>query len=493
MVLNTVAARGIVLASQLVLGYLLSPTDFGLYALALSISNSVWALRNGGTAQVMIQRGLYYRESLAQVTQYSLIVNFIGLAILLAVAPLASAANKMSDLGLLIIAIGLSFPMGTFGTVFRTELSIMGRFKELAILNTLSTGLWQIEVVALAALKFGAYSFAIPMVLQSILDGVLGWLYVRRSPLRGRLIRWPEFVELFRETRWIMLGLAALSLGWTGHYFAAGLFLDPAAVGVFFFGFQLAFTFFTIFNNGIDPVLPAALAHLNGQRDRQARTTMDMLQLLMIVSLPLTGVAALCAPTAIHLLWGGRWDNSAGVVSITVLSVPAWVGIAIVRAVLEARGMWLERLGLLGVYGIGTCVVVGAAAATHDLTVISVSLSAFYVIYCAALLATLPHLTGLSLPTVIGACLKPLAVCLGCALPGYFVRRTLPAAASEYLGGSLGALVFVFAAFISNWILFGKVWRSALAILFGRGLQTSPQQIGVPGVDVTTLQHFDDI
>jgi O-antigen/teichoic acid export membrane protein len=467
LVLTSVAARAIVLVAQLILGYLLSPTDFGLYALALSISNSVWALRNGGTAQVMIQRGLHYREGLSEVTQYSLIVNIIALVILLAVAPLAGAANKMSDIGWLIIAIGLSFPMGTFGTVFRTELSIMGRFKQLAFLNTLSVGLWQLEVVILAAFGFGAYSFAIPMVLQSIIDGVLGWLYVRRWPLRGPLIRWPEFASLFRETRWIMLGLATMSLGLTGHYFAAGLFLDPATVGVFFFGFQLAFTFFTILNNGIDPVLPAALAHLNAEPQQQSRTTMDMLEMLMTVSLPLTGALALCAPTAIHLLWHGRWDRSAGVVSITALSIPAWVGIAIVRAVLEARGMWLERLGLLAIYGIGTFVVVAAAAATHDLTVISACLSAFYAIYSVVLLAALPALTGVPLWNVMGAFLKPLVLCVGCALLACLSQQTLPAASSETLKGLLGALVFALGALITNWLLFGKVWKSALAMLFG--------------------------
>jgi O-antigen/teichoic acid export membrane protein len=471
MTLNTIVSRVIVLLSQLLLGYLLNPTDFGVYALALSVTNSLSAVRNGGTSQLMITRGIEYERTLVPVTQYSLIFNVAALLILFAVAPLASAAKKISDIGWLIIAIALSFPIGTFATVFRTELSIQGRFREVAILNALSTGLWQLEAIVLAALGFGAYSFAIPMVLQSVVDGILGWRYVRNWPLRGPMIGWAQFLALFRETRWIMLGLVMLSLGLSGHFFAAGLFVDPATVGTFFFGFQLAYTLFIILNNSIETVLPPMLAHLNEHRDQQSRTTIDMLRMLMIVSLPMAGAVALSAHAAIHLLWHGKWDQSAGVVSIMVVSIPAWVGIAIVRAVLEARGLWMLRLGLLSIYGIGTFVVVAAAATTKNLNVISGCLSAFYVVYSLALLALLPLLTGAALADVLGAFVMPLVVCVVCAAIAWFSIHALPVKMPEILRGLFETLAFSLGALVCNWILFRKVWVSALGMLYRRGPQ----------------------
>jgi hypothetical protein len=252
----------------------------------------------------------------------------------------------------------------------------------------------------------------------------------------------------------------------TGHYFAAGLFIDPAEVGVFFFGFQLAYTFFIILNNAIEAVLPPMLAHLNDQPRQQAQTMMDMLKMLMIVSLPMAAAVSLSAHSAIHLLWNGRWDRSANVVSIMALSVPAWIGIAIVRAVLEARGMWVARLVLLSIYGIGTFAVVAAAAATRSIETISACLSAFYVIYGAVLLATLPALTGAVLSDVIGAFVKPLAVCIACALLAYLSIQALPSTSPKTLRGILEAVAFCLGAVVSNRILFGKVWGSVLSILF---------------------------
>jgi PST family polysaccharide transporter len=467
MALNTIVSRAVVFLSQLALGYLLGAADFGLYALALSVTAALGGVRNGGTVQLMTAQGLRYRARLALHSQYALAMNTVALAVILLLAWLARTTKGIDALGWLVAAIGLSFPLGTPASVYRTELAILGRFRDLAVLNTVSTVLWQIEVIGLAALGFGAYSLALPMVLQSVTDGLMGWHYLRHWPLRGPRLTLRQFLATLRETRWIMVGLVMLALGLAGPYFVAGLFTDPTTVGLFFFGFQLAFTLFTLLNNSIETVLPPMLARLNGDPEGQAATTLQMLRILVVVSLPLAGAIALGAHAAVHLLWAGRWDRTAPVVSVVVWSLPAWIGFQIVRALLEARGLWMARLVVLTIYGLGSCTVVAVAAAhAHDLGAMALALSAFYVVFGLALLAVLPALVSVTMSEVLAVLIKPLAVGGMCAWLGLVAARGLPSNSGEIAHGVAAVLAFGLVAAAANGIWFRAEWRGAIGTLF---------------------------
>jgi hypothetical protein len=188
-----------------------------------------------------------------------------------------------------------------------------------------------------------------------------------------------------------------------------------------------------------------------------------MLRILITVSLPLAGAVALGAHALVHLVWVGRWDRSAPVVSVIVWSLPAWIGFQIVRALLEARGLWAPRLVILGIYGLGSCAVVAiAAATTHGLDELALALSAFYVAFGLALLAMLPALIGVSLREVVGVLVKPLVACACCALLGLAVTRTAWGGSGSILADATGVLVFAAAGAVTNWLWFQAEWRSAL-------------------------------
>jgi O-antigen/teichoic acid export membrane protein len=468
MALNTILARAVVFLSQLVLGYLLSPADFGLYALALSVSAALSGLRNGGTVQLMTAEGVGYRAQLAEQSRYALAVNGIVFVALLLLAWPAGTTKGIPTLGWLVAAIALSFPLGTFASVYRTELAILGRFRELAVLNAVSTVLWQLEVIGLAALGFGVYSLVVPMVLQGVVEGVIGWHYLGHWPLRGPTLTTRQFLALFRRTGWIMLGLVMFWVGLAGPYYVAGLFADPATVGFFFFGFQLAYTLFTLFNNSIETVLPPVLALLNADPAAQTHTTRQMLRTLMVVSIPLAGAVVLGAHAAVHLLWAGRWDRSVPVVIAVVLSLPGWLGFQIVRALLEARGRWVARLVILSVYGFGSCAAVAfAARLTHDLGDMARALAAFYAVFGLVLLTMLPALLGVAAREIASLLFRPLALGVLCAGLGLAAARGLPAGTGDLAREMAALFVFCVVAAAANWIWFRSEWREAVGTLLG--------------------------
>jgi hypothetical protein len=249
------------------------------------------------------------------------------------------------------------------------------------------------------------------------------------------------------------------------------MFTDAATVGIFFFGFQLANTVFVLINNAIEAVLPATLAELNADPGAQSRSVMDMYGMLMIVSLPLAGALMVGAFPAVHWLWSGKWDASATVIAIMAASLPAWFIVAVVRAALEARGLWLSRFWLLAVYGIGTVVSVGAAAVTNNVDIIASALTAFYLVFGVISLLWLKALAGVSYGEILGPVARPLCATSGCVLAAFWSTRLLPATTSAPLVALFEAGSYSLLALATNGTIFNSQWRAALGLLKGRAAQ----------------------
>ena len=75
---GTVASKLASLGAQLVLGWVLSAEDFALYAIAISWSTIVLALRNAGTQRFLIQKGSSYDEFASICFKIALLFNGVG-------------------------------------------------------------------------------------------------------------------------------------------------------------------------------------------------------------------------------------------------------------------------------------------------------------------------------------------------------------------------------------------------------------------------------
>lgn len=468
MTLSTLGARLVTFGAQIVLGWILLPEDFGLYALALSVANAVGAIRNGGSHLLLVRHGDRYDSYASPLTQYGFILNSVAFGILLLAAPPFASYFRSSDIGWLIVCIGLSIPVGTVANTYRCKLAIDGRFRELAILGVGSTMIWQIQTVVMALAGFGPYSYVVPMIFQGLFEGVLGYWYVRQWPMTREWLSWRRFVELLRETRWVMLGAAMLSLALSGHYFVVGLFHDANVVGLFFFSYQIVQTATVLLNNSVEAVLPAALAKLNSQREQQSATALGTLSFLMIVSLPLSGALAVGAPPLIHALWNGKWDASAQAVSTLAFCIPCWMVIAVVRAVLEARGSWRNRFLLLAVYGCGGIGAAALGAYLGNLQSIANWVTAFYVAFSVALVASIPRVLSIDWNRLRRALLGPVVAFAFCLFATFVSSRFLLdhgwVSSKTYV--EIGT--FALASLAVNAIFFRTTWSSALGSVFRR-------------------------
>ncbi len=400
-------SRAISLLGQVVTAWLLLPEDYGAYAFAISISAAVAALRGGGIAQLIIKNGSSYDSKAPLYFTYTLALNVIAMTLLM--APALIYLSKKPSVGVVLLAVAIAIPLGTHATIYKAKLAVDHRFKEIASINLGSALVWQAGVVGFALMGFGAKSFALPLIMQAIYESVVSARHIKAKSSLWSL-RTRGYLDIFKQTRWIMLSTAALAFATTGDYFAVGIITNARIVGIYFFAFQLVVAITTPVNLAIETVFPALFARLNGDSPRQIRAFSRTIAVISSVGLSAFGAMLITLPIVIHWTWRGKWDMATPAVLTLAVCAPAWLLVAAGRALIEARGLWRYRFIFLAVYGVGgmSSAALGALLG-GGVQVIATCVAIFYVSITLALLISLARL-GVRLKATAGALFVPLII-----------------------------------------------------------------------------------
>ncbi|MBS0158352.1 MAG: oligosaccharide flippase family protein [Nitrospira sp.] len=385
-VLSIAVGKGASLFAQLILGWLLSKEDFALYAIAISWSTIVMAMRNGGTQRLLIQKGAQYSHLAVMYLKFALLFNVGGFAVLMGAAPVLSGLYDSHSLRAMIWILGLSLPLSTAAMIFQAKLSADLEFAKVSRLIILSSLARHGSMVVFAWLGLGPLSFVLPLCVVALVETALGWYWTKRWP-PNRSLTWPAICGIFRDSRWVMLTALASALTINGDYLAISLLQSKELLGVYFFGYQLSLALVALVTSSLDTVMMPTFSALGHELSRQTELFLRGTRLLAVGSTFACFGLAIAAPAAIHSLWAGKWDEAIPVVQILALAMPVRLMIPLCRAMLEARGKW-RLVSVLSICDGAGIILAGAVGAwAGDLLVITQVVTGYHLIsgfvYCA--------------------------------------------------------------------------------------------------------------
>ena len=455
-VLSIAVGKGASLIAQIILGWLLSKEDFALYAIAISWSTIVMALRNGGTQRLLIQKGAQYSDLAVMYLKFALLFNLGGFAILTMAAPILSGLYDSHALRMMLWVLGLSLPLSTAAMIFQAKLSADLEFAKVSRLIILSSLARHTSMVLFAWLGLGPLSFVLPLCVVALVETALGWHWAKRWP-PSRSLTWPAIGGILRDSRWVMLSALASSLTINGDYIAISLIESKELLGVYFFGYQLSLALVALVTSSLDTVMMPAFSSLGHELPRQTELFLRGTRLLAVGATFACFGLAIVAPVAVHGLWAGKWDEAIPVVQILSLTMPVRLMIPLCRAMLEARGDW-KLISLLSICdGVGIMVAGAVGAWTGGLIAITVVVSGYNLfaaaLYCAvATRMLLTPLTTLFAPIFSTLCAGLLAAAIGFAIATS--AELSPVGVSRVL---IGLPVFVAIYFCLIRVLMGNV------------------------------------
>ena len=377
---GTVASKLASLGAQLVLGWVLSAEDFALYAIAISWSTIVLALRNAGTQRFLIQKGSSYDEFASICFKIALLFNGVGFVLLALAAPALSHLYESKSLNVIIWIIALALPLNTASLIFQAKLSSELKFGKLTRINIWSALLRHGSMAAFALMGFGPISFVLPLIVIAVFETVAGWYVVGAWPPNRRLT-WQAMRGVLRDSRWIMLTSLAGILVMNGDYLAISLLQTKETLGIYYFGFQLSFSLSALFTNGVEAVMMPAFSRLHNDQERQKGAFFKAVRILILGATLACFALVLAASPLVHGLWGGKWDRAIPVVQLLALSLPIKLVVPLCRSLMEGRGEWKFVSTLLLADGIGTIIAGGVGAWLGGLMAIAAVVSGYNLVF----------------------------------------------------------------------------------------------------------------
>jgi PST family polysaccharide transporter len=430
---------------SLFLARLLSPTEFGLMAMALVVIGFIELFKDLGTVSALVKVKDLSPGLLNGVFFLNLFIGVIGAAGVCLVAPLMARLYHQPAVTPILRVLALTIVISSASLVKRALLTREMRFGRLAVIDLVAALVNGIVAVILAACGFAVWSLIIATLVGSMATTLLLWL--SSSWRAGTSF---QIVEL--KT------IAHFSLNMTGSQifgyfitqadkFIIGVFLGEVALGVYALAQRLVETCLAFITGPVARVLFPAFSSIQ-EDDRQIAVLYSRAcGAIALVAFPLLTGLALLAEPFVTVVLGEKWR--AAIPLMTILAVPTIVqSLAITVASIylaKSKAHWWLRwqitAGLLTAssYLVGVRWGITGVAIAYAVVILLLAYPAFAVPFRLIRLRV-THFLGALLPYVIATLLM-----LGAMAGARFLLHTLHASSFVVLfaSGLTGGLVYV--------------------------------------------------
>jgi teichuronic acid exporter len=363
---QNLSGRAAALVSQIILAGLLQPSDFGVVALATSITTLIGTFVAFGIEDVLLSRRRKIRFWVTPALWLSLALALLGTLVTFAAAPLGAIIYKDPEISRLIVILGCSVPFAAASIVPGVVLQAALKFRFLAVYATAELVAVQLLTVVLAFLGYGAYSFIIPIPIAAVIKAIVFW---RLANVRLRRRVPPLLWKYLLSSGVAVFGQKGLTEARNNaDRIVLGLLQNSTVVGLYFFALKLAAVPVYTLIASLYRVLLSTFSHLRADPMRQLAAVLSASRIVAVVVLPLSCLQAALAKPLLHLLFADRWMGS--VVPMQILSVALALDVVpcVVSSLASANGRFRFQLvsTALSLPGFVLAVAVGGLLGAAD-------------------------------------------------------------------------------------------------------------------------------
>ncbi|MEH1776881.1 MAG: oligosaccharide flippase family protein [Nostoc sp.] len=316
MSMSVVVGKVAQLLSQIILARLLSPDDFGVWAMVLILSNFSIIFRDVAIAQVLVQRGLDDKKIVS--TVYSLGINIsIGLFLVQSFAgfPLSLFFGVPIVFPLTVLA-ALVFLIGAGAGSHTSVMQRQMKFRELAICDGIASFTRVVTAIICAEIGWGVWSFAVGEVVMTLIDSLLKNYFSRYHFTYTYRLDRTAVNEVKKFITGIVSSSLAVQMNTMGDNVIIGKLLGRQTLGYYNLAYQLAMTPGYILSQ-VNRVILSVIS----QKDNIGKKTFisQVLELYAVIFALIYGLAFVMAPWLIPLMYGQAWIETVGLFQILLI------------------------------------------------------------------------------------------------------------------------------------------------------------------------------
>ena len=302
----------VTLLSMLLLARFLAPADFGLVAIASTISTIILAVSELSLSSALVYHKTPTEDHFHTAFSLNLLRGVFLAAIILCLArPIASLYGDER----LVTVMAVISTSAVIGGALNPKLIVFSRdliFWQEFVLGV-SQKLIGFIVAAIVAVEFQSYWALLAGMLTTQLAGtVLSYLIIAYRPR----IRFSKVRELLSFSVWLTLGQAINTLNWKSDQLIIGYFLGNTTLGYYTVGESLALLPTREATLPLSQALFPSFAKLNQDLTRLRKAYERAQAFLCAVALPLGCGFALIARPLVELAMGPKWTDAVVVVQL---------------------------------------------------------------------------------------------------------------------------------------------------------------------------------
>lgn len=353
----TGAAQAVKVALQflsvVVLARLLSPQDFGVFAMVMPITAFVMVFQDLGLSQAVISSREITRRQMSGLFWINLGVSTLLAAVLAACAPLLGLFYGEPKVVALTLALSATVVIAGLGAQHFALLARDMRFKPLAVIDVASNAGGLATALLIAWWRPSAWALFASTAASMSIGLACAWAFTGWRP--GR----PAPLGEVRAMLKIGGGVTTFNIS---NFFARNLdnvligrFAGAAQLGLYDRAYKLLLLPLQQINNPVGRVMTPVLSRLVGEPERYRQAYTRTAQQILLITVPGVLFLIFTADKLIPVLMGEEWKAAAPIF--------AWLGLAALHQPFSSTAGWLfisqQRAGQFarwGLFNAATCI-----------------------------------------------------------------------------------------------------------------------------------------
>lgn len=288
---------------------LLSPSEFGLVAMATVVTGIYDLFRDGGLSAAAIQQPTITEEQKSTLFWINISIGAILTAICLLTAPVLVHFYREPRLFWVTAGISGGFLFSAAGAQYAAMLHRDLRYVTLTVIDVLSVTVNITAAIAMAATGYGYWSLVAPSVGATVFNTVAMWLAVGWKP--GLPRRNTGVTEMLKFGGTVSLNNLLVYVAYNFDKLLLGRFWGADALGLYSRAYQLINIPTTQLNHAIGGVAFSALSRLQDDHARYKKYFLKGYAITIALTAPITLFSAAFAEDIIRVAMGPRWEAAA--------------------------------------------------------------------------------------------------------------------------------------------------------------------------------------
>ena len=295
-----------IVANVIILALWISPEEYGIAALAITIFPILDLAADLGLSAAIIQRDDHSPGKLSTVFWLNFLISLVIFAtIWLALGPALSSLHGQPIVGLMLTVYGIK---PVWQNIYFVPIAMMRkelRFKEISVVRTLANFIEFSAKVAFAATGFGIWCFVLGPLCREVCYSIGIQLC---HPWRPRLV-----LRIREALPWITFGLKSTAHQILFHiytnvdYQIVGYYFGPEANGFYRLAYDIVLEPCRMIGLMLHQVALAAYSKLRHVRDKLIDQLVSFTRLSLVVMLGFLCIIFVATEDALGSLWGERW------------------------------------------------------------------------------------------------------------------------------------------------------------------------------------------